>query len=92
MNRERAKPLPVLVLNPRHDRAFVNAATTLLGHDAPSPEALQNGLRQTYPDAVVRARELSGEAVVVWYVFREGHWINGDPPSTQSLSGRNPRA
>ena len=70
---------PILVLNPRHDGAFADAAQTLLDHDAPSLEALQSSLRQTYPNAVVRARELSGETIVAWYVFREGHWINGGP-------------
>jgi hypothetical protein len=77
IGRERAKARPVLVLNPRPDGAFVDAAETLLDRDPPSPEDLQNSLRETYPNAVVRARELSGETIVTWYVFREGHWING---------------
>ena len=79
IGRERAKARPVLVLNPRPDGAFVDAAETLLDRDPPSPEALQNSLRETYPNAVVRARELSGETIVTWYAFREGHWINGGP-------------
>lgn len=70
---------PILVLNPRQDGAFGGAAQTLLDHDGPSLEALQSSLRQTYPNTVVRARDLSGEAIVTWYVYREGHWINSGP-------------
>lgn len=81
IRRERATARPVLVLNPRHDQAFVDTAQSLLEHDTPSHEALQNSLRQTYPNAVVRARDLSGETIVAWYVFREGYWINSGPRS-----------
>ncbi len=36
---------------------------------------LQRGLREHHPQAAVRAREISDEVSVVWYVYREGRWI-----------------
>ena len=36
-----------------------------------TPGRLQAALRAIYPTAVVRRRELSGEPVPTWYVFRE---------------------
>jgi hypothetical protein len=27
---------------------------------------------------VVRARDLAGERPVVWYVYRDGHWVGRD--------------
>lgn len=68
---------PILVLNPRHDAAFVEAAEGLVLAGAGSPAELEAGLRQRYPRAVVRPRDLSDERVVMWYVYREGHWVNG---------------
>ena len=67
---------PTLVLNPRRDEAF-EAAVAALMDGATSPSMLQERLRATYPRAVVRARELSSEPMVVWYVYRDGHWIRG---------------
>jgi hypothetical protein len=44
---------------------------------APSqPEELEAMLRDSYPRAVVRPRALSGETLVVWYVYRDGHWVS----------------
>lgn len=68
---------PILVLNPRHDDAFEAAARGLAQNGLETPEALQEALRRTYPQALVRPRELSGEQVVIWYVYRDGHWVNG---------------
>lgn len=36
-----------------------------------TPDRLQAALREVYPTAVVRRRELSGEPMPTWYVFRE---------------------
>ena len=36
-----------------------------------TPDRLQAALRAVYPTAVVRRRELSGEPMPTWYVFRE---------------------
>lgn len=44
-----------------------------------SREDLEAILRTRYPDAVVRPRELEAEETVVWYVYRDGHWIRSDP-------------
>ena len=71
-----------LVLNPRHDSEFVTFAEAAMSAGVAWPGALQVRLRQRYPHAVVRARELNGEAFTIWYVYREGHWIPGlvNPP------------
>ena len=36
-----------------------------------TPDRLEAALRQIYPRALVRRRELSGEPMPTWYVFRE---------------------
>ena len=66
---------PVLILNPRHDRAFVALAERLVDGGATTSDALQAALRERYPAAVVRPRVLSSEPEVLWYVYREGRWI-----------------
>jgi hypothetical protein len=68
---------PTLVLNPRHDIDFVTLAEAIMSAGIESPGQLQEQLRQTYPHVVVRARDLNGEAVTIWYVYRDGHWIPG---------------
>ena len=71
-----SKPqVPVLITNPDHDDEFRSAAYAGLDNGALTPAALQAALRDRYPKAVVHARELSTEPTVVWYVYREGHWI-----------------
>ena len=65
---------PSLVLNPTDDVAFrddVEAAFV----EGQSVAELQDVLRRTYPRTVVRPRDLAGERSVVWYVYREGHWV-----------------
>ena len=74
---------PVLLINPPGDRAFTAAAEALLDDGLRSLSSFQGALRRSFPDAMVRARDLSGEADEVWYVFRDGHWVNGrdgNPP------------
>lgn len=66
---------PTLVLNPDDDEEFAASAWGLVAEGAMTAPQLEAGLRQTYSNARVRRRELSGEAVEVWYVYREGHWI-----------------
>jgi hypothetical protein len=66
-----------LVVNPRDDTPFVALAERLVADDVRSPDQLQARLRQEYPEAVVRARELDGEAFTIWYVYRDGHWVSG---------------
>ena len=70
-------PRPTLVTNPSADRPFRDAAERDVER-ARSAAELQELLRRSYPRAVVRPREISGEATVVWYVYREGHWVAND--------------
>ncbi len=64
-----------LVVNPRADQQFVALAEATVADGVIEPLELQSRLRQDYPEAVVRARELDGEAQSIWYVYRDGHWI-----------------
>jgi hypothetical protein len=65
---------PILVTNPARDHGFRDAAEAALS-DGQSTGDLQIILRRVYPSAVVRARDLTGERPVVWYVYRDGHWV-----------------
>jgi hypothetical protein len=65
---------PTLVTNPAADGMFRAAAETAL-KDGQSPADFQATLREQYPNALVRPRDLSGERRVVWYVYRDGHWV-----------------
>jgi hypothetical protein len=69
---------PILVLNPRSDETFFELAERLTAAGAETPEALERELRTRYPAAVVRARSLSSEPIVTWYVYREGTWVPND--------------
>jgi hypothetical protein len=65
----------VLVINPRSDDQFVTRAEEAAAHSA-SEGQLQSTLREQYPKALVRPRQISGESEVVWYVYRDGRWIS----------------
>lgn len=65
---------PVLIASPGDDAAFRELAHEELENGAATAGALEVGLRARYPKAVVRPRDLTGERVVVWYVYREGRW------------------
>jgi len=65
---------PTLILNPVADRAFTRFAESQLDA-SDTVDRLQELLRARYPAAVVRARRLSGERILVWYVYRDGHWV-----------------
>ena len=67
---------PTLILNPRHDGRFVAVAEATVSDGVSSPQELQARLRPQYPQVVVRARELTGEAFTIWYVYRDGHWVS----------------
>ena len=72
---------PFLVVNPATDRAFrefAEQAAVTLEHAAP-PADLERKLRARYPRAVARARDLHGEVLRVWYVYREGYWVLPNP-------------
>ena len=65
----------MLVVNPRTDDEFVAHARRLAG-DSVTPELLQQLLRERYPLALVRPRQLAGERGDVWYVYRDGRWTS----------------
>ena len=70
---------PTLIVNPVTDREFVAAAEGHVAAGAQTTGELESLLRVEYPRAVVHARELSGEPVTVWYVYRDGRWTNARP-------------
>lgn len=67
---------PILVVNPADDDVFGEFAQVLVNHGAASTGELERRLRPLYTRAVVHARELSSEPFVIWYVYREGQWVN----------------
>jgi hypothetical protein len=70
---------PSLITNPADDLAFRDDAEAAL-REGRSIEDLQTILRRDYPRAVVRSRDLAGERPVMWYVYREGHWVPRHDP------------
>jgi hypothetical protein len=70
---------PVIIANPPGDREFRRMINAALLSGAWRPHDLEKMLRARYPDAVVRPRELEAERIAVWYVYRDGHWIRGEP-------------
>jgi len=62
-----------LTVNPTTDTEFAAVAKRLA--DASSDRAdLERRLRERYPQAVVRLRDLSGEPAPSFYVYRDGLW------------------
>ena len=72
------RPKRLLHVNPDSDTDFV-ACVDRVGVRAMSPLHLQRHLRLIYPSAVVHRRELSGELVEIWYVYRDGSWTDPRP-------------
>ena len=62
--------LPILIVSPQDDAAFRRLAEEALAAGADTPRALQAAVRERYPNALVRARELTAEPGVMWYVYR----------------------
>jgi hypothetical protein len=74
---------PTLVLNPLDDHDFRVYAEQLVRNGIVEPAMLQDCLRERWPDALVRPRELAGERAEIWYVYRDGHWVRpGDRPGS----------
>ena len=73
-----------IMVNPMSDAGFVDAAERAL-ETAGTHEALAEALRDAYPDVVVRPRSLSGESFEIWYVYRDGRWV--DPGGGRSDVG-----
>jgi len=62
-------------LNPPDDAEFQAFVRSAIDDSSVGPEQLQVLLRVRYPRAIVRRRDLVGERVQVWYVYRDGHWV-----------------
>jgi hypothetical protein len=75
---------PILVVNPPNDDVFGAFAQVLVDHGASSIGELERRLRPIYSKAVVHARELSSEPFVIWYVYRDGHWVGARAEAEQS--------
>ena len=67
-----------IVRNPANDRDFERAIDELVDSGLRDPGTFQERLRELYPRAIVRPRELAGESAPIWYVYREGRWVRGD--------------
>jgi hypothetical protein len=78
---------PTLVVNPASDRVFADFTEMLVDHGADSPQELASRLRSVYPQATVHRRDLTGETQIVWYVYRDGHWVNSRS-NTSEEAGR----
>jgi hypothetical protein len=75
---------PVLVINPVDDHAFAAATQQLLDEGILELDEFSDRLRVTYPDAAAHPREIAGEPILIWYVYREGRWVD---PAAHSLAG-----
>ena len=62
---------PRLVCIPSSDRAFAALAWRNVD-GVRDPAGLERVMRSAYPNARVRRRELSGEILETWYVYRDG--------------------
>jgi hypothetical protein len=74
---------PILVTNPVDDEVFGRFARMLVEDGVTTVGELEGRLRVVYPDVVVHARELAGEQLVVWYVYREGRWVRSRTSDTE---------
>jgi hypothetical protein len=78
---------PALHLNPSDDPSFAAVVARLFNGGLRDARELERRLRETYPGALVRPRDLAHEPFVVWYVYRDGRWIPPEvevPPSPGS--------
>ena len=66
-----------LIVNPRDDPAFASFVRAIEADGVDSRDDFELRLRQRYPEAVVRLRDLHGETFTIWYVYRDGHWVSG---------------
>ena len=67
-----------VIRNPANDDEFAKAIEELLADGVARPDDAQVRLRERWPRAVVRPRELASEMTRVWYAYREGRWIPAD--------------
>jgi hypothetical protein len=71
---------------PRADLSFRASAEALLtSSGSDDPRELQEQLRRTYPNAVVRKQHslaMLADGPRIWYVYRDGHYVT---PSDEAL-------
>lgn len=79
---------PILVVNPADDHVFGLFAEMLVEHGAASTSELECRLRPAYSKAVVHARTLSSEPFIIWYVYRDGQWVNSRREGPVDPGGR----
>jgi hypothetical protein len=48
----------------------------LADHGVDGIADFEQRLRSVYPQATVHPRLLSGEPRLIWYVYRDGRWVN----------------
>ena len=65
-----------LIVNPRDDAAFASFVRAVQAEGIETPEKFERRLRERYPEAVVRLRDLHAETFTIWYVYRDGHWVS----------------
>ena len=74
-------PPPTLDAFRDHGRVQVTLGTdeedaeAVLANGVTAPDAFQERLRERYPRAVVRQRELASEPFTIWYCYRDGRWV-----------------
>ncbi|MFL5673759.1 MAG: hypothetical protein ACJ779_02025 [Chloroflexota bacterium] len=68
---------PTLVTNPADDETFAKVAARFVADGIDGIDEFERRLREVYPSAAVHARLLSGETVIIWYVYRDGRWTGG---------------
>jgi hypothetical protein len=66
----------MIIANPPGDRGFRAMIDAFLLAGGRRPEELESVLRTRFRQARVRPRDLAGERFDVWYVYRDGHWID----------------
>ena len=70
---------PTLVVNPADDGIFAAFSQNIVDHGALTIDELERGLRSVYPRAAVHERLLAAEPILIWYVYRDGRWVDTWP-------------
>jgi len=76
-----------LIVNPRDDAGFASFVRAVQEEGFYTPEEFERRLRERYPDAVVRLRDLHAETFTIWYVYRDGHWVSRARDSGEAAHG-----
>jgi hypothetical protein len=70
---------PSLVINPLNDATFAADAQRVIDQGTTSIAEFVDRLRTAYPRVGVNPRELVAEPFDIWYVYRDGQWVNAGP-------------